>query len=154
MTYRIEPLAGHHRAEFTSGSTPLDRYFREQVTQDIRRKVASCFVAIASGGTVVGYYTLASAAVPLTNLPPAQTKKLPHYPEVPAILLGRVATAKSEQGRGLGAMLVADALLRAARSEIAAYAMLMNAKDESAARFYEHLGFERLSTGRRLVRRL
>jgi hypothetical protein len=51
-------------------------------------------------------------------------------------------------------MLVADALLRASRSEIAAYAMLVDAKDENAARFYEHLGFDRLSGGRRLIRRL
>jgi GNAT superfamily N-acetyltransferase len=154
VTYRIEPLAGHDRAGFASGSAALDRYFREQVSQDVRRKVASCFVALDSGGAVVGYYTLASAAVPLTDLPPAQTKKLPHYPDVPAVLLGRLAIAKSEQGRGLGAMLIADALLRASRAEIAAYAMLVDAKDESAARFYEHLGFERLSTGLRLIRRV
>lgn len=154
MTYRIEPLTGHYRAGFASGSTALDRYFREQATQDVRRKVASCFVALDPGKTVVGYYTLASAAVPLTDLPAAQTKKLPHYPDVPAVLLGRLAIAKTVQGQGLGALLVADALLRAARSEIAAYAMLVDAKDESAARFYEHLGFERLNTGRRLVRKL
>jgi GNAT superfamily N-acetyltransferase len=154
VTYRIERLAGHGRAGFASCSDALDRYFREQVSQDVRRKVASCFVAVDAGGAVVGYYTLASAAVPLTGLPPEQTKKLPHYPDVPAVLLGRLAIAKSEQGRGLGAMLVADALLRASRSEIAAYAMLVDAKDENAAGFYEHLGFERLSAGRRLIRRL
>lgn len=154
MTYQIEPLAGHDRAGFVSGSAALDRYFREQAMQDIRRLVASCFVVLGSGGAVVGYYTLASAAVPLTDLPPAQVKKLPHYPDVPAVLLGRLAIAKTEQRQGLGAMLVADALLRVSRSEIAAYAMLVDAKDEHAVRFYEHLGFERLSTARRLIRRL
>jgi GNAT superfamily N-acetyltransferase len=154
VTYRIEPLAGHERPGFVSGSAALDRYFRERVTQDVRRRVASCFIVLDSSDTVVGYYTLASAAVPLTDLPPEQTRKLPHYPDVPAVLLGRLAIAKIEQGRGLGAMLVADALLRASRSEIAVYAMLVEAKDENAARFYAHLGFERLSAGRRLIRRL
>jgi predicted N-acetyltransferase YhbS len=90
----------------------------------------------------------------LTDIPPDQAKKLPHCPDVPAVLLGRLAIAKSEQERGLGAMLIADVLLRVSRAEIAAYAMLVVAKDESAARFYEHLGFECLSTGRRLIRRL
>jgi predicted N-acetyltransferase YhbS len=154
VTYCIEPLAGHDRANFASGSDVLDRYFREQVTQDTRRRVANCFVAVDAGSEVAGYYTICATALSPGALPLARAKKLPRYESVPAVLLGRLAVAKGHRGRGLGAALVFDACQRATHSEIAAYGVLVDAKDENAARFYEHLGFERLSDGRRLIRRL
>ena len=153
MTYRIEPLAGHDRAGFTSGSAALDRYFREQVTQDARRRVANCFVAVDADGDVTGYYTICVTALSPEALRLARAKKLSRYDSVPAVLLGRLAVAKEHRGQGLGAALVFDACQRTTRSEIAAYGVLVEAKDENTTRFYEHLGFERLSAGRRLIRR-
>jgi len=150
VSYRIEVLGDQDRAGFTSGSEALDRYFRFQVSQDVRRRVASCFVALDEAGLVSGYYTIATAAVALDALPPARAKKLPRYASVPAVLLGRLAVATAHQGKQLGAVLVADALMRARRLEIAAYALLVDAKDDTAARFYEHLGFERFGDARRL----
>ena len=154
MNYRIEPLAAHDRNGFASGSEALDRYFREMVTQDIRRRIAKCFVAVDENESVAGYYTICATSVGLGELPPARAKKLPRYPAIPAVLLGRLAISSEHQGKQLGAALVVDACERAARSDIAALLMLVDAKDESAARFYEHLGFERLGNGRRLIRRL
>lgn len=151
--YRIEPLADHDRGAFTCGSPSLDRYFREQVSQDIRRRVASCFVAVAADGRVTAYYTLAATALAMNALPPARARKLPRYPVIPAILLGRLAVATDHQGRRLGAALVADALLRSTRSEIVGYAMVVDAEDEAAHRFYSHLEFEPLpGDARRLIR--
>lgn len=140
---RVVPLAtAHDRAGFHSGSEPLDRYLREQVTQDARRRVASCFVAVADASArIAGYYTLASASVLLGQLPPAVAKKLPRYPSVPTVRMGRLAVDESLRGRGLGAALLADALDRAARAEIAAWAMLVDAKDDAAAAFYRHHAF-------------
>lgn len=140
--FRVAPLdASHDRATFNSGSEPLDRYFQQQVTQDVHRRVAACFVALASEQRIAGFYTLASASLLLADLPASVGKKLPRYPTVHAVRMGRLAVDREFKGRGLGAALLADALNRAARSDIAAYALMVDAKDESAAAFYRHHGF-------------
>jgi GNAT superfamily N-acetyltransferase len=90
---------------------------------------------------VAGFYTLASASILLADLPAASAKKLPRYPTVPAVRMGRLAVDKSFRGNGLGSALLADALDRAARSAIAAYALMVDAKDDVAAAFYQHHGF-------------
>jgi len=139
---RVELLdAAHDRAALRSGSEPLDRYFQQQVTQDIRRRVTACFVALTPKNRVAGYYTLASTSMTLADLPAATAKKLPRYPTVPAVRLGRLAVDAEFKGRGLGGALLADALDRACRSEIAAYALVVDAKDASAQAFYRHHGF-------------
>ena len=140
--FLLAPLdAAHDRATFNSGSGPLNRYLREQVTQDVRRRVATCFVALADGQRIAGYYTLASASLLLGDLPSSVGKKLPRYPKVPTVRMGRLAVDEAFKGQGLGAALLADALGRAARAEIAAYALMVDAKDEVAAAFYLHHGF-------------
>jgi ribosomal protein S18 acetylase RimI-like enzyme len=131
----------HDRTTFNSGSAPLDRYLREQVTQDVRRRVAACFVATTDGKRIAGYYTLASASLLLAELPASTGKKLPRYPTVPAVRMGRLAVDQGFKGQGLGSALLADALGRAARSEVAAYALMVDAKDDAAANFYRHHGF-------------
>lgn len=133
------------RHSFHCGVEPLDRYFHTQVAQDIRRRVTACFVALDGNGKIAGYYTLATASILLTELPLAQMKKLPRYPAVPTVRMGRLAVDIHYRGRGLGGALLANALLRAARSEIAAYAMLVDAKDEQAESFYRHYGFIQLA---------
>ena len=131
----------HDRTLFNSDSAPLDRYLREQVTQDVRRRVAACFVATTDGKRIAGYYTLASASLLLAELPASTGKKLPRYPTVPAVRMGRLAVDQGFKGQGLGSALLADALGRAARSEVAAYALMVDAKDDAAANFYRHHGF-------------
>ncbi len=139
--FRVSLLQGQlDRSAFQSGSAPLDRYLREQATQDTRRRVAACFVAL-DGALIAGYYTLASASVLLRELPAPVAKKLPRYPTVPAVRMGRLAVDQAFKGQGLGAALLADALNRCIQSDIAAYALIVNAKDEPAARFYRHHGF-------------
>lgn len=133
--------AAHERTTFNSGSESLDRYLREQVSQDIRRRVAACFVALTDGQRIAGYYTLASASLLLSDLPASTGKKLPRYPTVPAVRMGRLAVDLEFKGQGLGGALLADALDRAASAEIAAYALMVDAKDEAAAAFYRHHGF-------------
>lgn len=140
--FRVVALeADHDRTEFSSGSEPLDRYFQQQVTQDVRRRVTACFVALTSERLIAGYYTLAATSIPLTGLSPGAAKKLPRYPLVPAVRMGRLAVDRKFKGQGLGGALLADALNRALVSDIAAYAMLVDAKDDKAAAFYRHHGF-------------
>jgi ribosomal protein S18 acetylase RimI-like enzyme len=139
---RIVALAAaHDRTAFRSGSPPLDDYFRRQVTQDIRRRVTACFVAIANDERIAGFYTLASASIQLSELPLAMAKRLPRYPSVPAVRMGRLAVDQAFQGQGLGGALLADAIARCARSDIAAFSLLVEAKNEAAVAFYQHHGF-------------
>jgi GNAT superfamily N-acetyltransferase len=141
--FRIEPLSsGHDRSRFSSGSAPLDRYLREQASQDIKRRIATCFVAVSvHTKEVAGFYTLTATSVALSALAPEIVRKLPRYPVVPAVLLGRLAVAQNYQGKGLGGVLLGNAILRIARAELGVFAMLVDAKDETAQRFYEHYGF-------------
>jgi len=131
---RIAPLdPAHDRRTFTSGSEPLDRYFHQQVTQDIRRRVAACFVAIEERSQrIAGYYTLASASISLADLPADLASDFRDIPSVPAVRMGRLAVDQTFQGRGVGGALLADALARALRAEIAAYALVVDAKDATA----------------------
>jgi GNAT superfamily N-acetyltransferase len=154
--FRIEPLAKHDRTRFSCGSEPLDRYFKDRTTQDARRRISSCFVAVpADGGDVAGFYTLAATSLALDQLSPDHAKKLPRYPLVPAVLLGRLAVATTQQGHRLGMTLLADAILRASRSDVTGHILIVDAKDEVAVSFYKHFGFEQLVVDRmRLIRRL
>ena len=78
--FTVEPLrSGHHRANFSCGSAPLDRYLRELATQDMRRRISNWFVALDSAGAVAGYYTFAATAIPVGELFPEETRRLPHY---------------------------------------------------------------------------
>ena len=143
----IELLANHEREKFASGSGPLDRYWKSQVTQDVRRHVTNCFVAVeVETGIIAGYYTLAAASIPTPDLPEVVIKRLPRYPSLPAIRVGRLAIDLRFQGKGLGSALLADAAARGLRAEAAAFAMLVDAKDADAVAFYEHHGFERLAS--------
>lgn len=141
--YRIETLnTRHDRTGFCCGVEALDRYLREQATQDVRRRVTACYLALDTATSrIAGYYTLAAGSVLLGDLPAPLIKRLPRYPSVPVARLGRLAVAVDHQGRRLGGALLWDALTRAARSEVAVVALIVDAKDDAAAAFYLHHGF-------------
>jgi GNAT superfamily N-acetyltransferase len=131
---RVEPLgSGHDRSGFESGVA--------QAGQDARKNLAAPFVLVLQDGTIAGYYTLSSTSVQFGELPDKTVRKLPRYPLVPATLLGRLAVDRRQQGKGYGRFLLADALYRAVRSEIASFAVIVDAKDENARRFYERESF-------------
>ena len=140
--FRIELLGPQHdRTRFCSGSAPLDQYFLQQVSQDARRRITTCFVALAKDQHIAGFYTLASTSIVLADLPQSIGKKLPRYPSIPAVRMGRLAVDQTFKGKGLGGALVADALARASKAGIAAFALVVDAKDQNASAFYLHHGF-------------
>ena len=144
--WRVERLAKNHaRAAFSCGNETLDHYLKELAGQDARRHVAAPFVLVteADRKTVLGYYTLSSFSVELGDLPAALAKKLPSYPLVPVTLLGRLAVDRRHKGRKLGEFLLIDALQRAYHqsAQIAAAAVVVDAIDESAEKFYKHFDF-------------
>lgn len=147
IEFAVEPLARNHKREkFSCGSEPLDRYLKNQASQDARRGVAAVFVLVTPVNKVIGYYTLSAFSIELEKLPRAQIHKLPKYPIMPATLLGHLATDQNYRGLGLGEHLLMDALHRShnAASQIASYAVVVDAKDEAAVAFYEKYDFTQL----------
>lgn len=140
----IEPLGRHHdRESFACGVAVLDDYLRRRASQDARRRVARVFVAVGDApGEIAGYYTLSAASFEKDVLPASLAKRLPHYP-VPAVVIGRLAVSRAFQGRGLGEMLLLDAIRRVVRASavIAAYAVVVDAKNDPTRAFYERYGF-------------
>jgi GNAT superfamily N-acetyltransferase len=149
MQWQVQPLdsKAHQRTGFSSGAPELDRYLRELAAQDVRRDVARVFVAVQQGLPAVrGFYSLGASSVQREKLPLAQAKRLPHYP-VPTALLGRLAVDEAMQGKGLGAFLLMDALHRVllASQSLAVNALMVEARDDSAAAFYRKYGFIAMS---------
>ncbi len=132
----------HHRNPFDCGVPALTDYLKKYALQNQKKDAARTYVA-TRGNRIVGYYSLAYGSVSLEEAPQSVKSGLPRHP-IPVILLARLAVDSIEQGRGLGAALLKDALLRTMQAaEIAGLrSMLVHAKDDSAKRFYEKFGFE------------
>jgi ribosomal protein S18 acetylase RimI-like enzyme len=152
--FRFDLLGpAHDRAGFSCGVPALDNYLRKQAGQDVRRRVAVAFVATPDGKTIAGYYTLSQYSVELGVLPEELAGKLPHYPLVPATLIGRLAVSVAFRGQGIGELLLMDAFYRClgGSRQAASAAVIVDAKDERAAAFYRKYGFLELpKVGRRL----
>lgn len=153
---RIDLLAERHdRRGFCCGVESLDRYFKTQAGQDVRRRANAVFVLTkaAEPVRVLGYYTLCAMTVSQGKVPEAARKLVPRYPLVSATLIGRLAVARDHQGQHLGAILLADALERAFASAgtVGSSMVVVDALDESAAGFYAAHGFIRLPDSNRLV---
>ena len=134
---------GHARDGFSCGVEALDNYLARQASQDVRRRVSACYVAAeASSGRRAGCYTIAAGSVALTDLPETLIKRLPRYPAVPVARVVRLAVDEAFPGQKLGGAMLADAVARAMRSEIAIFVLVVDAKDEAATAFYRHHGFE------------
>lgn len=144
--YPFEPLQRkHNRKDFSCGEAALDQYLKAQASQDQRRNVSSVFVATQKQSTViVAFYTLCATSVPLGDFPGETQSKLPRYPEIPGILLGRLAVDNRMQGQGLGRLALADALERAAstRRSVGAAFVIVEAKHAKARAFYQGFGFK------------
>ena len=145
--FRIEALAAAHpRKGFSSGVVVLDRYLAELASQDVKRRVSDCFVALDERDVIAGYYTFAATSVPLIDLPPEDTKRLPRYALLLAGLIGRLAVDQRFRGQRLGGALLMDAVMRSMHSDPAIFALIVDAKDETVVGFYEHLGFRRCTS--------
>jgi predicted GNAT family N-acyltransferase len=144
----FEPLdkKKHDRAAFSFGVEALDNYLKNQAGQDSDKRVAVVIVATANDGrTIAGYYTLSQHAVDAGDIPVEVHKqlKLPKYPVLPATLIGRLARATAFKGHRIGELLLMSALEQALKTsrQVASLAVVVDAKDESAVRFYSKYGF-------------
>ncbi|MCC0179891.1 GNAT family N-acetyltransferase [Waterburya agarophytonicola K14] len=134
----------HQRENFDCGVESLNGYIKKIASQDLKRKAATVFVSIdSSTQNVTAYYTLSSFSLELTEIEPRLTKKLPRYPLLPATMLGRLAVDKQYKGRGLGQLMLVDAMKKSyqASQQIASVALIVEAIDEGAVSFYQKFGF-------------
>jgi predicted GNAT family N-acyltransferase len=143
--YKIEPLGDHDRAAFSCGNASLDRYIREQASQDVKRGLASVFVITAKDDPkqILAYYTLSSRELKLDQLPEEIAKKAGKYGHVGVTLLGRMAVAEKYKGTGLGVLTLMNALHKSllAATDVASLAVFVEAIDSDAANFYRKYGF-------------
>ncbi|HWX41764.1 MAG TPA: GNAT family N-acetyltransferase [Blastocatellia bacterium] len=140
----IELLRGEHQREsFDCGEESLNRYLRQYASQHQKKNIGRVYVATERGQrNVVGYFTLANGAVAFQSVPRA--KGLPREYPIPVVLLARLAVDLSMRGRGLGGVLLFDALKRASEAShvSAAYAVIVDALGEPAKEFYQHYRFQ------------
>jgi len=153
---KIEPFRPHHnRAGFACGVESLDRYFKTQANQDVKRKINGVFVLVdpRESAEVIGYYTLCATTLAQGDVPEGARKHIPRYPLVSATLMGRLAVVIHQQRQGLGALLLADAVKRsyASASSVGSSMLIVDAISEQAAAFYEANGFVRLPDSLRLI---
>ena len=136
----IEPLSStHDRSSFDCGEQSLNTYLRQYARQNDEKGLGRTYGAVEPGQTrVEGYYTISTGAVTFEQVP----EKLPRYP-IPVVHLGRLAVDLRSQGKGLGELLLIDALKRAALAaqQLGIYAVEVRALNDSARRFYLKYGF-------------
>ena len=137
-----EALGKHDRSAFSSGNERIDTYFRQSVSQDIKRNYAACYVLVErDSARLAGFYTLSSHSIAVTDLAPEYAKKLPRYPTVPAALIGWLGRDLAFRGQAVGSMLLYDAIARLAASPAGVHAICADAIDAAAASFYEEHQF-------------
>src|SRR4029434_8319208 len=112
----------------------LDDWFRQRASQDEKRNVARVFVAVDENLGVIGFYSVSLFFVTPGALPDAVARKVPRYGAVPAALIGRLARDVRVRGRGVGELLLADAIRRilGAGRSVAVFAIVVDAKDDRA----------------------
>jgi len=135
----------HNRKYFDCGIPALNDYLKIQAGQDMRRKLSACFViAQTENSDVLGYYTLSNCSIPPTHFPESVRKKFPpNYLSIPVTLLGRLAVSENQKGKGLGKILLMDALRRSyeASLEIGSLAVVVDPINQEAMEFYRKYDF-------------
>lgn len=154
MGNRICLLGKEHKQlkkQFTSGNEALDNYLKQQARQDVEKCLCACFLLIIEE-EIAGYFTLSSQSIEAKDLP-QELKKAFRYRYLPVTLVGRLAVDENYQGKGIGRILLTEALNRSlqATSTIGSIAVVVDPKDERAIGFYAKYGFEKLSNGRMIM---
>ena len=135
----------HNRSEFACGESALDKYLKQLATQHAKSGVSRTFVVADESDKVQAFYTLNMGSIDKNLLPVALQKRFPHHP-LPIVRLGCLAVNKEQQGKGLGKQLLVHALHKCylLSKEIGMIAIIIDAKDDNAKRFYLQYEFESL----------
>lgn len=141
---QLLPLTGHHdRQGFDCGRPELNVWLRQVARQHQDKGLSKTFVATREEqpARICGYYALTLAELENSHLPEASRKKLPS--RIPGVRLGRLAVDQEYQGKGLGELMLVDALVRAQRiyADAGGIGLFVDAIDEAAAAYYLRFGF-------------
>ena len=152
LTETLKPK--HEKSEFSCGNPLFDTYIRKQANQDIKRKLSACFVLSDKESQLIkGYYTLSNNSIPQEYIPEAIQKKPPKsYLSIPTTLLGRLAIDKRYQSKGVGKLLLIDALKRSydLSKNIGSFAIIVDPVDSAAEAFYNKYGFIKLPDSKKM----
>lgn len=145
--------ARHEVTGFSCGNTLLDRWLVRYAGQNQRRDAARTFIAATTDQRVYGYYTLLAGQLDHHEATAETSKGLSKHFPIPVAILARLAVEASQQGHGIGAALLNDALVRVVRAseQVAVRAVVVHAVDENASAFYERFGFRGLSDAPRTL---
>lgn len=141
-TIPITEISDRQRKNFSCGVDSLDEYFKQYAKGNHIKNIGKTFVLLDEDGLVVGYYTLSMGSVEFKTFSEEIRLKLPRYP-IPIARIGRFAINKNKQGQGWGKFLMIDALRRVCEASdlVAAFGIVVDAKDQSAKAFYTKFGF-------------
>jgi ribosomal protein S18 acetylase RimI-like enzyme len=137
----------HYRDDFECGNESLNDYLKFQASQDVRKKLSICFVLTQRKNKldrVIGYYTLSNLSISSELIPDKFRKKFPKaYKSIPLTLIGRLAVDKLYSGKGLGKLLLMEALYRSylAANKIASIGVVVDPADDEAILFYKKYDF-------------
>lgn len=147
MKFELLDAKKHDRASFDCGVKALNVYLHQFANQNQKRGLAKIYV-LAEQTEIIGYYSISAHSVATDDLP--ENSKFGVYQEVPFLLLGRLAVDKKHQKQGFGDALIFHSFKTTAEiaEKIGVQGMIVDAKDEAAARFYEGFGFKRLQGSR------
>jgi len=156
MNSRIEVFdkKKHNRNNFDCGNEMLTSYLKRQANQDMKRKLSACFVITEKETKdIIGYYTLSNHSIPSNKFPENIQKKLPNsYQSIPSTLLGRLAIDNTQQGQGLGKILLIDALIRSYElsKKLGSFAVIVDPIDKNAEYFYAKYDFIKLPSSEKM----
>jgi hypothetical protein len=140
----FEPLdSNHDRAAFSCGVPQLDTYLKTQASQDVRKNIGAVFVLTPDHKRIDGYYSLSQYSIDLGVIPEELARKLTKHSEIPATLIGRLARSLQLAGTGTGELILMNALTRILdiSRQVASWAVIVDAKDDKAIKFYQKYGF-------------
>jgi len=144
MSYITDPFdkRKHKRELFDCLDHVLNHYLKRILSQDIAKNLGTGYVCTDENNEIIGYYTLQNTVVFSRDYTSETTKKV-GYSEVPSFLIGRLGIHWEHQGKGLGAKILRDALIRCFeyKSYSGGHYVVVDASSEKAKAFYERYGF-------------
>jgi GNAT superfamily N-acetyltransferase len=131
-----EPItAAHDLSGFSCTHEELNIWLKRKALVNASGGISRTYV-VAQGARVVGYYALAAGGVVRGTLPRLLRQNTPE--QIPVVVLGRLATDKDYERRGIGSGMLQEAIKRTltASDEIGVRALLVHAIDDTAVSFY------------------
>jgi GNAT superfamily N-acetyltransferase len=144
-----EPIAkSHDRKNFDCGEAEMNTFLQRFARQGHEQNAVKTFCAVADAqpDRILGFYSLTPASIEHDAVPPSMTKGLARH-KVPGFLMARLAVDKSLAGRGLGGQLLLAAALLCIRvtQDVGGVLMIIDAKNDRAAKWYASFGAEPLA---------